>query len=232
MKKHKLLQIFNLILIVYQFILVLFGEFPIIMGFFFLLNLYFYISGYYIITRYNYYYTRENTYVYNILLEEIFDLRDIVVDKIRGNIFHYKISCIRNDVEKSPVFTFNDDIPSEKFPVDFELDFFISSLKSKSNVIKKSFCRPKVINKIFSKIQIYPRRENNKTKDDTQIFEEIKTKPIFYKGNEIYYIINITEIYPDSSFVNKRRSEKIKKVIINYITSEKFLKNEFNFSRN
>jgi hypothetical protein len=158
-----------------------------------------------------------------------------VIKKNLNGFYHYVVLGARHDVSKDANgggVLYNSLIPTDQFPLFVSFDIFISPVNPETFVVKSKERRPKLIKNIFSKTYIHTRKtEKEKDSLTEENKEYIKSLPIPYIGDiDIHYNFTVYSIYENS--LNKELSNKIKKEIKNYITSKKFLKDEFNYLRN
>ncbi len=233
----KYLKIFTVILVVIQFISIYFSGVPLFTTLCFLFTSYCCFSMFFVVSKYKYFIIRN--YIRDLDESEfnigfrLFSMAKVIEKNING-FSHYVVLGVRYDVSKDANggILYNSSIPTDQFPLFASFDIFISPVNPETFIVKNKDRRPKLIKNIFSKTYIHTRKtEKEKDSLTEENKEYITSLPIPYIGNiDVHYNFTVYSIHKDS--LDKELSNKIRKEIKNYITSKKFLKDEFNYPRN
>ena len=233
--RNKILRIILILLATIQFISIFFSNIPFFTAFCFLVSFYFLFSASYTILRHKYFIVRgDNTEETCLSSYKIFSFKKIAEKSIQFGLFQYKLLGVRNDVyinnSIGGSITFNPEIDAEQFPLFVNFDIVVSLVDPEIFTIKSRSSRPRLIRNIFSKFHFHTKRiEENNGLVDVDDYNILSLR-IPYQSSNIYYKFTMHSIYENN--LCKKETDKIKNAIKDYVRSEKFLKDEFNYSRN
>ena len=233
----KYLRIFTVILTVIQFISIYFSAVPLFTTLCFLFTAYCCFSMFFVVSKYKYFTIRNHIRdigdsEFNIGFR-LFSMEK-VMEKNNNGFYHYVVLGVRYDVSNSANgggVLYNSLIPTDQFPLFVNFDMFISPVNPETFVVKNKDRRPRLIKNIFSKTYIHIRKiEKEKDSCIGENKDRITSSVPYVEDIDIHYNFTIYPIHENS--LNKELSNKIREEIKNYITSKKFLKDEFSYLRN